>query len=430
MAQDKCSTSNKDSEKSEDEEIVPPDGGCWAWVVMVACFLCNGLVLGLNNAYGVIYVRLVEELTASGDPNPAFKASLMGSLTFGSTLCCSPIAGILVDKIGIRMTVFVGGTVAVVSLLASSFFIHMIGVLYLTYGVMLGFGLSLIYSPSLTMVGHYFRKKFGIVNGLVTTGSAVFTLIMYFLLGYLIDNYGLSNCFRILSVMMVLAMLSSLTFKPVLKTKKRDDSGGMCASIINFDNWRNPKYVVWVMSIFFGLFGYLVPLVHLVKFVKDIIPDVDGTILLITMQMASFVSRVIFGKLADISILRHNRVPLQQLAFVVMGILTMLLNVTTNWPTLIVFCVFLGLADGCFWCAEGPIAYDLCGVSGAAQALGFMKGLMGISFAAGPPIAGMIYDYCGDYTGAFIGAGIPPIISAVAMCYINRKSSKESQQIV
>ena len=71
-----------------------------------------------------------------------------------------------------------------------------------------------------------------------------------------------------------------------------------------------------------------------------------------------------------------------------MGILTMLLNVTSSWTVLIVFCIGLGLADGCFWCVEGPIAYDICGPSGAAQAIGFLKGLMGISFAAGPPIAG------------------------------------------
>ena len=69
----------------------------------------------------------------------------------------------------------------------------------------------------------------------------------------------------------------------------------------------------------------------------------------------------------------------------------MLLNVTNSWPVLIVFCVGLGLADGCFWVVEGPIAYDICGPSGAAQAIGFLKGLMGISFAAGPPIAGKNY---------------------------------------
>ncbi len=76
------------------------------------------------------------------------------------------------------------------------------------------------------------------------------------------------------------------------------------------------------------------------------------------------------------------------MAFIAMGVLTMLLNVTSSWGVLIFFCLALGFADGCFWCAEGPIAYDLVGTAGAAQALGFMKGVMGVSFATGPPIAG------------------------------------------
>ena len=59
-----------------------------------------------------------------------------------------------------------------------------------------------------------------------------------------------------------------------------------------------------------------------------------------------------------------------------MGVLTMLLNITNSYPVLIVFCVGLGLADGCFWVVEGPIAYDICGPSGAAQAIGFLKGLL------------------------------------------------------
>ncbi len=52
--------------------------------------------------------------------------------------------------------------------------------------------------------------------------------------------------------MMSLAMLSALTFRPVLPTGR-----GKGVSLINMDNWRNPRYVVWVLSIFFGLFGYV-----------------------------------------------------------------------------------------------------------------------------------------------------------------------------
>lgn len=179
---------------------------------------------------------------------------------------------------------------------------------------MLGFGLSLIYSPSLTMVGHYFKKRFGLINGIVTSGSAVFTLLMYYLLEFLLDHAGLPTCFRVLSGMMILAVLSSLTFEPVLMKEPRDPDAkdGCCASFLNVDNWRNPKYVIWIFSIFFGLFGYLVPLVHLMKFVQDILPDVDGKALLLCIQFASLVARLIFGKVADFKLIRNNRILLQQ----------------------------------------------------------------------------------------------------------------------
>ncbi len=51
----------------------------------------------------------------------------MGSMTFGFTLCCSPLAGILVDKIGIRATVFLGAAIATTSLLISSFVSQWVG---------------------------------------------------------------------------------------------------------------------------------------------------------------------------------------------------------------------------------------------------------------------------------------------------------------
>ena len=45
-----------------------------AWVIVLTCFLCNGLAMGINNAYGVIYVRLEKEMRESGDANAAAKA--------------------------------------------------------------------------------------------------------------------------------------------------------------------------------------------------------------------------------------------------------------------------------------------------------------------------------------------------------------------
>lgn len=76
----------------------------------VASFLCNGVIFGIINSYGVLYVHLKEGY--KGDPAAATKASLVGSLAVGTTFLLSPIASILVDKFGIRKTAFTGGFIA------------------------------------------------------------------------------------------------------------------------------------------------------------------------------------------------------------------------------------------------------------------------------------------------------------------------------
>lgn len=54
-----------------------------------------------------------------------------------------------------------------------------------------------------------------------------------------------------------------------------------------------------------------------VKFVKDLgLGDkVDGKVLLICMQVCSLVARVCFGPIADVEIVRKNRIFLQQVIF-------------------------------------------------------------------------------------------------------------------
>jgi len=53
----------------------------------------------------------------------------------------------------------------------------------------------------------------------------------------------------------------------------------------------------------------------------------------------------------------------------------------------------MGLFDGCFVSVMGPIAFDLCGQKGAAQAIGCILGLCSIPLTVGPPIAGKLIYY-------------------------------------
>lgn len=130
--------------------------------------------------------------------------------------------------------------------------------------------------------------------------------------------------------------------------------------------------------------------------------------------------------------------------------MTMFIVVVPNFTLLVIITLFMGLADGCFVSVMGPIAFDLVGQKGAAQAIGCILGLCSIPLTVGPPIAGklmnslqiktsiillnlklwlylydtilliisnvlhlflgLIYDEYKTYTGAFLIAGLPPLI--------------------
>lgn len=328
------------------------------------------------------------------------------------TFLCSFIASICTDCFGIRKTAVLGGVLATAGMFCSSFatsFTH----LYITYGIMFGVGASLAYTPSLVILGHYFSRRLGIVNGVVTAGSSVFTMIMSVSLKALSETNDFQTNMRILAGLMSLLIFCGMTFierKPRSAGKNirqpcgaagdvcRRMSGASLSSslatvtststtkVFNTDIWKNKLYVLWSLAIPVALFGYFVPYVHLVEHVRLILPDVNGAILVTTIGASSGIGRLVFGNIADAP--GVNRIMLQQIAFVSIGILTLLLTITTNHYCLLVICVGLGIFDGCFIAVLGPIAFDLVGKAGAPQAIGFLLAFCSIPLTVGPPVAG------------------------------------------
>ena len=298
----------------------------------------------------------------------------------------------LSDRYGIRQVCFVGGILSTIGMYASSVSINLI-YLYITYGLVLGIGASLVYAPSLAILGHYFDKNLGTVNGLVTAGSSGFSIVMPIVLRMLINNHGIQTTFKYLTILMASIFLCSLTFKetiPKSKSKsaeaKRHGSRSSLTSLFQFEElWKNRLYMCWLISIPTGLFGYFVPFCHLVKHAQDIKSDYPGEVLVMCIGIFSLFGRLLSGPLADFW--NVNRIAMQQIAFISIGALTMSLTVVNNFP-LVVVCCGLGLFDGCFISLLGPIAFDLVGPEHANQAIGLLLCFCSLPLTTGPPIAG------------------------------------------
>ncbi|KAI9560776.1 hypothetical protein GHT06_011728 [Daphnia sinensis] len=411
---------------------LPPDGGLHAWFIVFASFLTNGIVFGIHNCYGIVYLRLKTHLEQAGVNEAALKASLVGSLSIGMTFFVSPIAGILIDSIGLRRTAVLGGAIATVGMLASSFALAHVEALYLTYGVLFGAGTSLAYNPSLVILGHYFQKRLGLVSGLVTAGSSVFTFTLPFFLECIL-GLGLEATLQILAGMMGLLMICALTFVPRLtppvneETTANVEGSAGCSRLwkkyINFSIWKKKKYVIWAIAIPIAMLGYFVPYVHLVSYVKDVLPEADGKVLVLCIGLSSGVGRLLFGKIGDLP--KVNRVILQQMAFFSIGVVTMLLTLANSFTWFIVLCLFLGLFDGCLVALVGPIAFDFCGPKNASQAIGFLLGLHSLPMTTGPTVAGAMYGALKSYRLPFLLAGCPLILCALIMLLIHRVKDQE-----
>ncbi|KAG5681827.1 hypothetical protein PVAND_011235 [Polypedilum vanderplanki] len=437
VSADKNIVKEEDTRKVVEHE--PPDSGFRAYIVAICAFLCNGIIFGIINTYSVIYLSLQKQLVASGDDaNASSKAALVGSLTIGATFFFSPVSGILVDKLGLRRTTFLGGILTTCGMMLSAYHTddpfqpEKVTVLCFTYGLLFGTGAALAYTPTLAILGHYFKKKLGIVNGFVTAGSNVFTFILPQFLTHIEEHYGLKNCLRVMMIMSSFIIVCALIYKPLQppppkKQQKANRSSfyNFLRSIINFDNWKKKKYVVWAISIPVALFGYFVPYVHIGKFIEEKFPDENKNLPLMCIGITSGLGRIIFGWISDLP--NVNRIFLQQISFYFIGLMTIFVPLTDNYIFLLFIVLALGLFDGCFISLLGPIAYELCGSHGAAQAIGFLLGLCSFGLTAGPPIAGEIYDSTKSYTLPFILAGIPPLVGASLMFII--RALKDERKI-
>lgn len=219
------SSSSSDDEGSSSgaySEAQPPDGG-WGWVVVFASFIINLIADGITFSFGVIYV---EFLAYFGEGKG--KTAWIGSLFMAMPLLSGPIASFLTDRYGCRKVTIVGSLLASLGFILSAFSTSM-EMLFITFGILAGFGLSLCYVAAVVIVAYYFDKRRSFATGLSVCGSGIGTFIFAPLTQVLIETYGwrgttliLAGFFLNMTVCgMLMRDLEWTTHRAKLKAKQR-----------------------------------------------------------------------------------------------------------------------------------------------------------------------------------------------------------------
>uniref|UniRef100_A0A672Z3Q4 Monocarboxylate transporter 10 n=1 Tax=Sphaeramia orbicularis TaxID=375764 RepID=A0A672Z3Q4_9TELE len=396
--------------------FVAPEGG-FGWLVVFAATWCNGSIFGIQNSFGILHTMLVNEHADPDDKTSQFKVAWVGALAMGMIFFCSPVVSMFTDCFGCRKTAVGGAALAFIGLLSTSF-ANSLGVRYFTYGILFGGGSSFAFQPSLVILGHYFRQRLGLANGVVTAGASLFSMGLPVLLKVL-QPLGLSRTFQILSLFMLVQALLALTFKPLLPRGSR-----WIMTLTGVKKYFNLRvfhiitYRVWAFGVATAVLGYFVPYVHLINFVREQFKGTEKEwVLLVCIGASSGVGRLAFGKIGDL-IPGLQKIYMQVVSFMALGLMSIMIPQCWVFEGLVVVCVFLGLCDGCFLTMMAPIAFELVGPMQASQAIGYLLGLMALPMTAGPPIAGLLHDYFGNYLVAFSLAGVPPIVGGVVLFFV------------
>ena len=200
----------KNEEKDED--------GCWK--VLLACLIANVGLGGVTHSYGILMqdMKNVFQVELS-------ELAFAGSAFMGSSLIFGPVAAGIANSLGLCLTCSIGSFVMMISMLATCFS-KGIWTFVVFYGIISGFGASLVIIVASTSCQFFFKKNKALAVGLAKCGVPLGTFIMPPVASYVLELYGWTRVMILYAfVFFVITFVANLIPpKPNPKALDRKDS--------------------------------------------------------------------------------------------------------------------------------------------------------------------------------------------------------------
>ncbi|CAK1596544.1 unnamed protein product [Parnassius mnemosyne] len=169
-----------------------PDGG-WGWVVVASSFIISMIADGISFSFGLLYIEFLDEFKSSKSTT-----AWIGSLFIAVPLLSGPVMSALVDRYGCRSMTILGGIISTIGFILASISTT-IEMMMITFGVIAGMGLGLVYVTAVVSIAYWFEKKRNLAVGLGACGTGVGTFVYAPMTQYLIEEYGWRGTILLLS---------------------------------------------------------------------------------------------------------------------------------------------------------------------------------------------------------------------------------------
>lgn len=377
----------------------------YGWLLVGVAFLVLMVSSGsIMYSYSVVAVPLGAAFDAS-------RMTMMLGIT-GMTLAgglLSPFMGSLIDRWSLRLMMFLGAAGLALAYILLSFTTASWQV-PIIYAALMMLGINLL-GPltTSTLLARWFTRRRGMALGIAAVGTSVGGFVFPPLVQWLIDSFEWRSALRILgagSLLLTLPAIWLVANRPADRGLHPDgdapppSSGPLPPPLSTAALLRERNFwlVAISISLLFGVYSAL--LANLVPFALDAGATADRAAFLISaMALAGIAGKLGFGAIADRVDLRAGLAA--SMALVIVGVVFYVVG--DSYSMLLFGSLSLGLAAGGMLPVWGALLAVLFGAANYGRVMGMMNPVIMPMTLLGPPLAGLVHDTTGSYTGAFLG---------------------------
>ncbi len=363
----------------------------YGWVVVWAAFVNLAVIFGVAYSFAALFESFAAEFSAQrADVSLIFGITGLVYFGFGA------LAGILADRFGPRVVCCSGMLLIALGLLATSFATSM-GFVYLSYGVGIGLGVGLVYTPAIACVQPWFTRRRGLAAGIASSGVGAGTVVLPLIATSLINSLQWRTALQVMAVGVLLLGVAAgyLLKRPPLPPGASGGAPGVVPGATLKQALQDSRFRWFYLMCVLAAPVMFIPFAHVSASARDMgLSDASAVGLVGLIGIGSLVGRFGVGALAD----RLGRLQTILLMQISMGATYLLWLAAGGYPTLVVFSLLFGLSYGGIVSLMPAICMDMFGARAVSSIVGTLYTGAGFGNLLGPVVAGAVFDKTGSYS--------------------------------
>lgn len=384
-----------------------PEGGWEAWSVVFGAWCAMTASMGISNSIGYLQAWLsTHQLADKTEAQVSWIFSMFSFLLFFGGVQVGPVF----DAYGVKWLLIPGcvGLVASLCILSvcTEYYQFMLG-----FSVLGGCSCTLVFTPSVTIIGHWFYKKRGLATGICASGGAVGGVVFPLVLIKIMPEIGYAWSIRVIALLdLVLCLIAICLMKTRLPLEKKAKGAQ-----IDLRAFKDIRFALATAGVFLIEWALFVPLTYISSYA--LAHGVDQTFayqLLAILNAGSVFGRAVPGYLAD-HFGRFN-VMIVTATICALTCLVIWLPAQSHLGPIIFFALMFGFWSGTGICLTPVCISQICKTEDYGKRYGTCYCIVSFGVLTGTPIAGEILNrQGGNFSGLICFSAVAYL--AGAFCF-------------